>query len=229
MRCTCCIVVAAVLFTMSCKQEEAPPQQDQPQASPKAPETPPDTILPVAADSAEENALVYWYDSKTRTLHVFKPDELHEMITGGEAKEIVWSPGQVLAQVTPGPGGTPIQAQVKSPSTINEGPDAVYGSVGDMRRLSSYRERHTFRADKSGCLTDLSVAPIARPPGTVAYRTSRRYHEYLQGPGQVQAAEWVENTARYTYYPVEDSLACNSHSTNHDRMPRWVIAVHDWP
>jgi len=212
-----------------CKEEKPAQPQATPGKSPGGEVVYKDAGVPVTNDKEETDALVYWYESQKKTLHVFKADALREMIAEGVAKEIVWTPGQAFAQVTTAAGQGAIKADVVNYSTMELPIDAIFASVGDMRRLGSYRERHTFREDLSGCLTDLRFAPIFRPGGTMAYRTSRRYHEYLQGPGTVKAPETVENTARYIYYPVNDSLACKFYPTTDERMPRWVTAVHAWP
>lgn len=188
-----------------------------------------DPGTPVANDSAEASELIYWYDARGKKLHVFDQPALEGLIEQGIAKEIGWAPGQVVAQVMPGPGLPPVQAQVVPFNIIDMAPDAIYASVGDMRRLRSYRFRHTINAHKSGCLTDLNFAPIFRPAGTMAYVVSNRYHEYLQNTGTIQAPEFVANTVRYTYYPVTDSLACRFDPTTDDRRPKWVTAVQDWP
>jgi hypothetical protein len=188
-----------------------------------------DPGTPVAGDAEESKSLVYWYDSRNRKLNVFDQPALEQLMEEGVAKEIRWTPGQVVAQVMPGPGLAPVQAEVAAFSAIDTPPDAIYASVGDMRRLKAYRDRTILRENRSACLTDLRFAPIWRPGGTLAYVVSSRYHEYLQHAGTIQAPEFVENTVRYTYYPTLDSLACRFYATTDDRRPKWVTAVKDWP
>lgn len=188
-----------------------------------------DPGTPVANDSAEASELIYWYDARGKKLHVFDQPALEGLIEEGIAKEIEWAPGQVVAQVMPGPGLSPVQAQVIPFPIEDTQPDAIYASVGDMRRLKYKRLVHVMRANKSGCLTNMNFAPIFRPAGTVAYVVSNRYHEYLQNAGPTVAPEFVVNTVRYTYYPVNDSMSCQSFATTEDRRPKWVIAAQNWP
>jgi hypothetical protein len=209
------------------KDREPEPATSEKASGPKNVYKDPGTF--VASDAEEAKSLVYWYDSRNSKLNVFDQAALEQLMEEGIAKEIRWTPGQVVAQVMPGPGLAPVQAQVAAFSAIDTPPDAIYASVGDMRRLKAYRQRFTLRENRSACLTDLRFAPIFRPAGTTAYVVSSRYHEYLQHTGTIQAPEWVENTVRYTYYPQTDSLACRFYPTTEDRKPKWVTAVKDWP
>jgi hypothetical protein len=124
-----------------------------------------DPGTPVASDAEEGKSLVYWYDSRNKQLNVFDQPALEQLMEEGIAKEIRWTPGQVVAQVLPGPGLPAVQAQVAAFSAIDTPPDAIYASVGDMRRLKAYRERFTMRENRSACLTDLRFAPIWQPAG----------------------------------------------------------------
>ena len=222
--------VVLMSFPIACEKQEQTQQQPSPSEKGSGVDVGyKDPGTSVTADPDESKSLIYWYDARNKTLNVFDQKALELLMEQGTAKEIKWTPGQVVAQVVPGPGMPPLQAQVATFSAIDTPPDAIYASVGDMRRLKSYRERFILHANRSGSLTDLNYAPVWLPGGTTAYVVLSRYHEYLQHTGTIQAPEFVENTVRYEFYPLDDSLACRSYATTDDRKPKWVTAVQNWP